>query len=74
MKFTAFCFISYNVMYLYIPNMKHSYFMLIQRTLKYAVRKQSSILPMKLVNLLPNKQMNPTQQFPSWKDDTYLVG
>jgi hypothetical protein len=61
-------------MYLYIPNMKHSYFMLTQRTLKYAVHKQSSLLPMKLANLLPNKQMNTTQQFPSWKDDTYLVG
>jgi hypothetical protein len=27
---------------------------------------------MKLANLLTNKQMNPTQQFPSWKDDTWL--
>jgi len=52
--------------------MKHSCFMLTLRTLKYAVHKQSSILPMKLANLLPNKQMNPTQQFPSCKDDTWL--
>lgn len=50
-------------MYLYIPNTKHSCFMLTQRTLNYAVRKQSSILPIKLANLLPSKQMNPTQQF-----------
>lgn len=61
-------------MYLYIANMKHSCFTLTQKTLKYAVHKKSSILPMKLANLLPNKQMSPTQQFPSWKDDSYLVG
>lgn len=59
-------------MYLYIPNMKHFCFMSTQTTLKYPVHKQSSILPMKLANLLPNKQMNPTQQFPFWKDDTQL--
>lgn len=50
-------------MYLYIPNMKHSCFTLTQRTWKYAVRKQSSILPMKLATLLPSKEMNPTLQF-----------
>jgi hypothetical protein len=39
---------------------------------------KSSILPMKLANILPNKQTNKQtnsiQQFPSWKVNTYSAG